>query len=197
MEKHVQIALNNAREALAFIDPWARVVTIIDTKRQKMVLDELNEKYRFYGEDAIQQLTDDLQCIVELRLAVPGHEGDDYPDHHMDYPEFYMCAPRKYNEEYYSYGINLQLHKDAMSACRFKDGTRLTPYTVGYISSHKTTQQRAARLQRLIELDAPKIIQFHEEMSLRRAEYMIDVKLNRLLQDLHEQAEIDAVFVQM
>ena len=66
-----------------------------------------------------------------------------------------------------------------------------------YISSHKTIQHVAERLQRLIELDAPKIICFHEEMSLRRAEYMIDVKLNRLLQDLHEQADIDAVFAQM
>ena len=174
MEKHVQIALNNAVEALAFIDPWARVVAIIDVKRQKMVMDELNEKYRFYGEDTIQQLPGDLQCIVELRLAVPGHEGDDYPDHHMDYPEFYMCAPRKYNEEYYRYRVGLTLEDRSISACQWPQG-RQTPYTVEYIAEAKTQTQRKERFGRLVELGAPSTICFHEELMLRSWEYMLPI----------------------
>ena len=199
MEKHIEIALANAEAALQFIDPWARVIAVQDDVRMARVLEELVKKYNIEGVTMESYTKDhDIYVYAELRMDVPCAYPDDiHPERYWEMPEFSLWTPRKYNEEYHSYGINLQLHKAAMSACRFKDGTRLTPYTVEYISSHKTIQHVAERLQRLIELDAPKIICFHEEMSLRRAEYMIDVKLNRLLQDLHEQADIDAVFVQM
>lgn len=174
MEKHVQIALNNAIEAVSFIDPWARVVAIIDTKRRKMVIDELNEKYNFHGEDAIKQLPDDLECIVELRLVVPGYEGDDYPDHHMDYPEFYLCSPRRYNDEYYRYRVGLTLDKKAIEHCWHPTG-RQTPYTVEFIGNAKTQEQRKERFDRLIELGAPSTICFHEELMMRSWEYLLPV----------------------
>ena len=199
MEKHIEIALANAEAALQFIDPWARVIAVQDDVRMARVLEELRAKYDV--EDiTLESYTKehDIYVYAELRLDVPcEYPNDDYPERYWEMPEFSLWTPRKYNEEYYSYGINLCTHKDTIDVCRFKECSRGTPYTVEWIGSHKTTQQRAERLQRLIELDAPKIICFHEEMSLRRAEYMIDVKLNRLLQDLHEQADIDAVFVQM
>ena len=199
MEKHIEIALANAQAALLFIDPWARVIAVQDDVRMARVLEELVMKYNIEGVTMESYTKDhDIYVYAELRMDVPCAYPDDiHPERYWEMPEFSLCAPRKYNEEYYSYGINLCTHKDTIDVCRFKECSRGTPYTVEYISSHKTTQQRAERLQRLIELDAPKIICFHEEMSLRRAEYMIDVKLNRLLQDLHEQADIDAVFVQM
>ena len=174
MEKHVQIALNNAVEALAFIDPWARVVAIIDVKRQKMVMDELNEKYRFYGEDTIQQLPDDLQCIVELRLVVPNNGDDDFPDHYVDFPEFSTSRPRKYNEEYYRYRVGLTLEDRSISACQWPHG-RQTPYTVEYIAEAKTQTQRKERFDRLVELGAPSTICFHEELMLRSWEYMLPI----------------------
>lgn len=188
MEKHVQIALENAKAALAYIDPWATIAAIQDIKRYKMVLAELNEKYGFAGEDSIRVDQTDILCYVTLRMEVPGEDEQgayDDPSHYMDMPEFNLWRPRKYHDVWmprqyldpkFQYSVGFNIIEKTADACRFQQG-RNTPYTVEFIASRFTKEQREERLARLIELDAPKIILLHEELKLREWEYMLPVVL--------------------
>lgn len=173
MEKHVQIALENAKAALAFIDPWARVTHIKDVQKYNAVLAELNVKYGFTGEDAIQHDDLEVQCYAELRLHIEHDEDEGLePSCEMYCPEFWLGKPRKYNDEYYAYGVYFEMCKKTIEACSYG---RDTPYSVEIICTRKVKAQRQERLERLIELDAPKIILLNEEMFIRAEEYMVRV----------------------
>ena len=173
MEKHVQIALANAQSAIAFVDPWARITHVKDVQKYNAVLAELNVKYGFTGEDAIKHNDLDIECYAELRLDIPlDEEGCLLDDTEMWYPEFWLGKPKKYNDEYYAYGVQFEMDVRTIRAC---DYGRETPYTVEAIFSRKAKSQRQERMARLIELDAPKIILLNEEMFVRAEEYMIQV----------------------
>ena len=176
MEKHIEIALANAQAALLFIDPWARVIAVQDDVRMARVLEELVKKYNIEGVTMESYTKDhDIYVYAELRMDVPCAYPDDiYPERHMDMPEFYLCAPRKYNEEYYRYRVGLTLEDRSISACQWPQG-RQTPYTVEYIAEAKTQTQRKERFDHLVELGAPSTICFHEELMLRSWEYMLPI----------------------
>lgn len=174
MEKHVQIALENAKAALAFIDPWAKVVAIKDVVKYNVVLAELNEKYGFVGEDAIMHDDLEISCYVDMRLAVPSEE-DDFMDCYLYAPEFDLFSPRKYNEEFNQYAVHFEMCEKCIKTCSHHDGARGTPYSVETINERRTMDMIKLRMERLEALDAPAIIKLNEELKYRQDEYMVRV----------------------
>ncbi len=173
MEKHIQIALENAKAALAFIDPWARVVAVQDNVKYQAVLSQLCLKYGFTDEDVITVDHSDVVCYVDLRLVVSQEEDDFYACYEY-LPEFDLVTPRKYNEEYNQYHVLIVLHERSIHACARREN-RQTPYTVDSINERRTKQMIQQRIDRLNELDAPAIIKLYEELKFRADEYMVAV----------------------
>lgn len=173
MEKHVQIALANAQAALAFIDPWAKVVAIKDVVKYNAVLAELCEKYNFTGDDVIHHDDTEISCFVDMRLVV-SNELDDFMCCYEYQPEFDLLTPRQYNEEFNQYSLHFELDAKAIHACSYMEG-RQTPYTVETICERRTNDMIKLRMERLEILDAPAIIKLNEELKYRQDEYMVRV----------------------
>lgn len=178
MKGYLQQAIENAQQALAYIDPNAKLLRIRDMDKYREAQIEMFNKYSVgFSPEELRVQTDaetgkypELYCECEMFLDISyGEDGDE----ELYYPELCMSFQRKYNSESKTYAVIMDVVGQASKAVNYG---RRTPYTVQSIMDLIPVEESKERLARIVELQAPMAIAAHEDLMLNKDMFMVQVQ---------------------